>query len=78
MKDWILVTTDRVTQFSFFNKEGNFQPGEREIESHFTVTPPLPDPASLSERLSGTVEWIDLAPYGTTLLRLTVFPDGMH
>lgn len=78
VKDWTLVTTDRVNQFAVFDEEGKIKSGEREIEGHFTLTPPLPDPVSLPERLSDTVEWIDLVPYGTTLLRLTVFPDGMR
>jgi hypothetical protein len=50
---------------------------ERPVEGHFTLTPPLPDRASLPKRLSDELEWIDLVPYRNTLLRLTVFPDGM-
>ncbi len=51
----------------------------RRLSSRGMLNPPrpLPDPESLPERLADAVEWIDLVPYGNTLLRLTVFPDGM-
>lgn len=49
---------------------------ESVVAGDFTLTPPLPDPDTLSVRLSDDIEWITLVPYGNTLLRLTVFPDG--
>src|SRR5688572_17755129 len=58
-------------------ENGTFRMIDRVVEGHFTLTPPLPDTESLPERLSDELEWIDLVPYGNTLLRLTVFPDGM-
>lgn len=44
------------------------------VRGLFPITPPLPDPATLRGRLGKRVENIRLAPYGHTLLRLTVFP----
>jgi uncharacterized protein len=50
---------------------------QRQVEGPFTLTPPLPAPEILPDRLSEELEWIDLVPYRNTLLRLTVFLDGM-
>lgn len=44
------------------------------VRGSFPITPPLPDPATLSKRLGKQVEQIRLVPYGHTLLRLTIFP----
>ncbi len=40
----------------------------------FLITPPLPDPGSLTARLASTVEHITLVPHGCTLLRVSMFP----
>jgi hypothetical protein len=77
VKDWTLVETDQVIRGLPSFAGGKFRMVEQPVEGHFTLTPPLPDPESLPERLSDELEWIDLAPYGNTLLRLTVFPDAM-
>ncbi|MBN1873303.1 MAG: glycoside hydrolase family 127 protein [Anaerolineae bacterium] len=77
VKDWTLVETDRVIRSIPSFEDGKFCMVDRPVEGHFTLTPPLPDLESLPERLSDEVEWIDLVPYGNTLLRMTVFPDGM-
>jgi uncharacterized protein len=77
VKGWSLVETDQVTRLLPSFEHGKFSMLEHQVQGHFTLTPPLPDPASLSESLSEEVEWINLVPYGNTLLRLTVFPDGM-
>lgn len=44
------------------------------VDHRWTFTPPLPDPATLSEQLNEEVEQITLVPYGGTELRLAVFP----
>ena len=77
VKGWTLVKTDQVIRALPSFTDGKFSMIERPVDGNFTLTPPLPDPESLPERLSDELEWIDLVPYGNTLLRLTVFPDGM-
>jgi hypothetical protein len=47
---------------------------ESEVDGQFTLTPPLPDPATHQQRLSPDSERIELIPYANTLLRMTVFP----
>ncbi|MFP4579598.1 MAG: beta-L-arabinofuranosidase domain-containing protein [Candidatus Sumerlaeia bacterium] len=42
----------------------------------FVLTPPLPEPESLKKRLGKKREMISLAPYGSTCLRVTLFPDA--
>ena len=78
VKDWTLVETNQVIRSIPSFKDGRFCMIDRPVEGHFTLTPPLPDSECLPERLSDELEWIDLVPYGNTLLRLTVFPDGMN
>ena len=46
------------------------------LRGDFRLTPPLPDPKTLAHRLGKKVEHIELVPYGCTLLRIGVFPDG--
>lgn len=77
VKDWSLVETDQVIRALPSFAGGEFRMVEHLVEGSFTLTPPLPDPLSLPERLADAIEWINLVPYGNTLLRLTVFPDGM-
>lgn len=76
VKDWVLTETNQVTRALPSFENGEFRMIERQVDGPFTLTPPLPDPESLPEHLTEAVEWIDLVPYGNTLLRLTVFPDG--
>ena len=45
-------------------------------KGNFNFTPDLPDAAFLKAKLSNDIEIIKLVPYGCTLLRMTVFPDG--
>ena len=77
VKDWTVLEPKEVLRFVPSFENGRFRMSERGAEGHFTLTPPLPDAESLPERLPDELEWIDLVPYGNTLLRLTVFPDGM-
>ncbi|MBN2046374.1 MAG: glycoside hydrolase family 127 protein [Anaerolineaceae bacterium] len=44
------------------------------VRGHFRLTPQLPDPAGLAERLEEEVEMLRLVPYGCTRLRVTIFP----
>lgn len=46
----------------------------QDAERDWTFTPPLPDPVTLPDQLEKEVEQITLVPYGSTKLRLTVFP----
>jgi hypothetical protein len=76
VKDWMLVETDQVIRALPSFENGIFSMLEGPLDGHFILTPPLPDPETLPARLADEVEWIDLVPYGNTLLRLTIFPDG--
>jgi hypothetical protein len=46
------------------------------LRGRFTLTPQLPDPATLAARLGRALETVTLVPYGCTRLRITVFPDA--
>jgi len=47
-----------------------------EKKGDFWLTPQLPDPATLRQRLADKVETVTLVPYGCTKLRVTIFPQG--
>jgi hypothetical protein len=74
VRDWALAESDRVSRLLPSFENGRFRMVEHEVEGRFTLTPPLPSPATLPARLAEEVERIELVPYGNTLLRLTVFP----
>jgi hypothetical protein len=76
VEGWSLTHTKQVTQFINRVVENAWVVGERRYPGNFVLTPPLPDPKTLPDRLSEGIAWIELAPYGCTLLRLTVFPQA--
>ena len=76
VEGWNLKRTKKVKQFINRVIEGAWVVGERRYPGDFLMTPPLPDPATLPERLSQGMARIDLVPYGCTLLRMTVFPQA--
>jgi DUF1680 family protein len=50
----------------------------RDAKRDWTFTPALPDPVTLPEKLDSAMERVTLVPYGSTQLRLTVFPTAVR
>ncbi len=78
VRDWGLEQSSEVTRALPSFVDGRFRMVEHRVRGNYTLTPPLPSTSTLTHRLSDQVETITLIPYGNTLLRLTVFPDGHH
>jgi hypothetical protein len=76
VRGWRLVHVRQIKQFGHWTEAGQFCRGLRTIQGDFKFTPPLPPRETLKPRLSQEIEWIELIPYGATLLRLTVFPQA--
>jgi hypothetical protein len=76
VRGWRMVHTHRTRQSGHWSENGRIVRGLRTLRGDFRFTPPLPDPQGLSARLGDEVEEIVLIPYGATLLRITVFPQG--
>lgn len=73
---WELLRRKTIVQDAFRVARGKWKGGDRIYRGEFVFTPPLPSQRGLARRLSEAVEWIELVPYGATLLRLTVFPQA--
>ena len=73
---WELDQRQDVRQENNWVVDGKWRHGLRTVKGSFTFTPQLPGVKSLKDRLGEEVEWIELAPYGATQLRLTVFPQA--
>jgi uncharacterized protein len=76
VKGWRIVHSRRIKQFGHWTENGKFCRGLRTIQGDFQLTPPLPDPNRLAERLYNETEVIGLIPYGATLLRVIAFPQA--
>lgn len=72
---WDLEAHEDMLQESYWVVRGKWKMGTRRIKGVFALTPPLPARKDLKARLGREIEWIELVPYGTTTLRLTVFPQ---
>ncbi len=48
----------------------------RRVKGDFLLTPPLPEPDSVSKRLAKRVQTVTFLPLGCTHLRMTILPDG--
>lgn len=76
VEGWTPVQHQGTRQETNWVSRGRWRYGMRQLKGKFTFTPPLPDPKTLAERLSPEIEWIELVTYGSTLLRVTVFPQA--
>ena len=76
VRNWDLEHPSEVTRALPSFIDGRFRMVEHRVRGSYTLTPRLPSTSTLAHRLSDDVETITLSPYGNTLLRLTVFPDG--
>lgn len=73
---WDLVRRENPVQWVNRVIKGKWKIGARRLKGSYAFTPQLPSRKKLKNRLNTKIEWVDLVPYGCTLLRLTVFPQA--
>jgi hypothetical protein len=76
VQGWDIVQRQDVLQENNWVVRGKWRSGMRRVKGMFLFTPQLPGPRTLKARLAAETEWIELIPYGATLLRMTVFPQA--
>ncbi|HEU0294933.1 MAG TPA: hypothetical protein VFR47_19480, partial [Anaerolineales bacterium] len=76
VQGWDMVQRQDVLQENHWVVRGKWRSGMRRVKGTFLFTPQLPSPSTLKARLAPDTEWIELIPYGATLLRMTVFPQA--
>jgi hypothetical protein len=76
VEGWELAQRRDILQENNWVVRGKWRSGMRRFKGTFLFTPQLPGAKDLKARLSQEVEWIELIPYGATLLRMTVFPQA--
>lgn len=76
VKGWNLEQGRDIRQQNNWVSRGKWRSGFRRVNGTFKFTPQLPNPKSLNSHVSSKTEWIELIPYGATLLRMTVFPQA--
>ena len=71
---WKLLRPRSVIREGWFIVNGRWTGHQGRVRGRFILTPNIPAPNDAGRRAVGPVEAVSLVPYGTTHLRLTVFP----
>ena len=76
VQSWEVAQKRDVLQENHWVVRGKWRSGMRRVKGTFLFTPQLPSVRTLKTQLAPEIEWIELIPYGATLLRMTVFPQA--